>query len=346
MSMAIDVKYVSLLSPQLNLFKVKQNNPYLATFRCVFCGDSQRNKFKTRGYFYQKKGGIFFKCHNCAKGTNLGVVIEHLDPALYQQYRFERYRDGLDLTKGTSMHSKPTLPVFEKPIFNIPDSVLDQLMTRVDKLPSDHFCVQYCQQRMLPPERYKELYFIEHIADIEQLSPKYKDRITGSDPRLVIPIHNLKGQLVAVTCRALVEDVLRYVTVVLNEDEPLVFNVDRIDRNEKIRVVEGPLDSMFLPNCCAALTSDLKKVNYYFPFNDKVYIFDNQPRNREIVKLMSSCVRDGLDVCVWPTYIAQKDINEMVKDGGLSIKEIIDIIDTNTYRGAAAALAINNWKRI
>ena len=44
----IDVKYINLISSRLSKFK--RVKPNLYNFRCPICGDSQKNKNKTRGY--------------------------------------------------------------------------------------------------------------------------------------------------------------------------------------------------------------------------------------------------------------------------------------------------------
>ena len=92
MSLWIDQKYINILSGRLDRFSHKSGNLY--NFRCPFCGDSQKNKYKARGYVYEKKGGLFFKCHNCSVGTHMRGLIDHLDPALGDAYGLEHYREG------------------------------------------------------------------------------------------------------------------------------------------------------------------------------------------------------------------------------------------------------------
>jgi transcription elongation factor Elf1 len=88
----IDAKYVSILGPRLRNFKKKSD--YLWNFSCPICGDSSTNKTKARGYIYRTKTGLFYRCHNCSHGTNLGNIIKHIDEGLYKQYVVERYREG------------------------------------------------------------------------------------------------------------------------------------------------------------------------------------------------------------------------------------------------------------
>jgi len=84
----IDTKYVNLLSSRLLLFKRKNEGLY--NFRCPFCGDSQKSKTKARGYFYQKRTDLFFRCHNCGESTTFSNFLKKLDGVLYKDYALER----------------------------------------------------------------------------------------------------------------------------------------------------------------------------------------------------------------------------------------------------------------
>ena len=75
--MYLEQKYLLLASPQLGLFKKKNNTLY--NFRCPYCGDSQKNKTKARGYFFAKDNSLIYKCHNCNVGANLPNFLKRLD---------------------------------------------------------------------------------------------------------------------------------------------------------------------------------------------------------------------------------------------------------------------------
>ena len=70
----IDTKYVNLVSSRLPLFKRKQQGLY--NFRCPFCGDSQKSKTKARGYLYQKKTDLFYRCHNCGQSNTFSNFLK------------------------------------------------------------------------------------------------------------------------------------------------------------------------------------------------------------------------------------------------------------------------------
>ena len=44
---------------------------------------------------------------------------------------------------------------------------------------------------------------------------------------------------------------MRYITIMLDEDSPKVFGLDRVNETEPIYIVEGPFDSLFLDNSIA-----------------------------------------------------------------------------------------------
>ena len=111
----IDEKYIKQLSSYVDRFKDMGNNTY--NCRCPYCGDSQKSLLKARGYFYVSTNGRWrYKCHNCAKSTNLAGLIEHVDPLLYKEYIMERYMDG---DTGRRKVKEPT--------FNIPATRFDKL---------------------------------------------------------------------------------------------------------------------------------------------------------------------------------------------------------------------------
>ena len=333
MSEYIDVKYINLLSPRLDRYKVKTNSPFTANFRCPVCGDSKKNKHKARGYIFTRKGGLFYKCHNCGMGASLGNLMKEIDPTLYNQYVMERYKEG---NVRQSHANVATLMDFE-PKFK-KKSLLDELLDPVKGTPAE----KYLRDRKIPESRWDELYYIDNIEKIEQLSNKYKDRIIGNEARLVLPFYDRDSKLVGVTCRALGDERLRYVTVRVNEDKPMVYGLDKVDITKDIYVTEGPLDSLFLDNAVAVGNTDLKQVSNLLPFERLVFIFDNQPRNKELVKIINRAIEGGARMVIWPENISEKDINDMVL-AGLDINQVIS---TSTFSGLELKLQFTKWKKV
>ena len=98
---------------------------------------------------------------------------------------------------------------------------------------------------------------------------------------------------------------------------------------EPIFITEGPLDSLFIDNCIAAAGADLVLKNK-IPNEQVTYIFDNEPRNKEIIKSMYDVIEKDYNLVVWPDDMRHKDINDIII-GGMSKNELMNLINKNTY---------------
>ncbi len=160
--------------------------------------------------------------------------------------------------------------------------------------------------------------FTQHYSQfVTTLIPNHGKQILD-DARLVIPYYNEYNELIAVSGRALEtsDKTLRYVTIRTNESEDkLVYGMDRVDLNEPVRIVEGPIDSLFLKNCLASGDANLALTAKNISAKEKILIFDREPRNKEIVKMMQDAIKLEYNVVIWPDNIQGKDINEMIMSG-------------------------------
>lgn len=336
MSLFLDQKYLSLISNRLPLFKKKGDRLY--NCRCVLCGDSVKNRNKARGYFFEYKADLRYKCHNCDASMTFHSFLKQLDTNLYSQYALEKYSEG-----GVNKFNN-TLPIikFEEPIFTKKEKkLIDQLMIRLDTLEDSHEAVQFCENRKIPRKKFSLIYFIDNIKSIVQLNDKYKELIKGEEPRIVFPFYDETGQLTGVTCRALRGEALRYITVKIKDDVPLIYGIEELNKNTPVKVVEGPIDSLFLDNCIAVTGTSFNKIDN-LSLNNPVLIFDNQPRNKELCKIIERNIDQGKQVVIWPQNISEKDINEMVLAG----RNVNKIIEQNIYSGLSAKVKFTAWKRV
>lgn len=337
MSLFLDQKYLMLISNRLPLFKKKKDAVY--NCRCILCGDSVKNRHKARGYFFQYKTDLRYKCYNCDVSISFGNFLRDLDAMTYSQYSLERYSEG---------HSKAANAVpefkFEEPVFKTSDErLLDKLLDRLDTQGVDNEAVLFCEQRKIPKEKFKQLYYISNIKDIVQLNDSYKESIKGEEPRLVLPFYDELGQLSGVTCRALRGEALRYITVKIKDNTPLIFGINDIDKKKAIHVVEGPIDSLFVDNCIAVGGSSFSKLAQLdLPKDNLVIIFDNQPRNKEVCTIIEKNIDQGYKIVIWPQTLQEKDINDMVLAG----KNVSRIIKENTFSGLTAKAKFYSWKRV
>lgn len=342
MSMWLDQQYIGTISIRLEKFSRKGD--YLYNFRCPVCGDSRTNRNKARGYLFAQKGGMFFKCHNCQASLSLGNLIKHLDPNLYKQYCLDRYKEGDTGRKAHKNHGF----VFKPLMFasNKQDNAMRGLLTSLKKMSEDSEVIDYVRSRKIPEDRYKDLYFVDDIQKFKKFAEGYDEKIVGEEPRLVIPFFDSANELVGLSGRALRGEKLRYVTIRIKDNVPMIFNMNNVHKDQTIYVTEGPIDSLFLPNSVAVGNANLKSVNELLPKDKVVLVYDNEPRNKEIVREVKSAIEDGFHVVIWPDIIKEKDINDMVLKANLSVSEILDTINKNTFRGPKALLNFNLWKHV
>ena len=336
MSVFIDRTFLLRMSSKLGRFTQKKTDLY--NFRCPLCGDSQKNKTKARGFIFRKKNDYFYMCHNCGVSTTFYNFLKQVDPNLLKEYQLERYKNGTD----NGNYPKPEFEEFktEKPAFK---KALE--LPTIDSLPEAHFAKNYVQQRRIPETFHSQLYYAEDFAAFIQNLGIEKEGLYKDDKRLVIPFYNAEKDLVAIQGRSLGESKLRYITLKLHDDNKKIYGLDRIDEDKLVYVVEGPIDSMFLDNAVATADSNLESITDTLDRSKVVLVFDNEPRNKEIVKKMEHAIDNHFNVVIWPEFIEEKDINEMIL-AGFSPDEIQDIIDKNTAVNLRAKMEFVNWKKV
>lgn len=333
MSLYIDMKFVNLLSPKLERFVRKSDS--LWNMRCPICGDSQKNKMKARGYIYRQKSNLFFSCHNCGTSLTFGNFLKTMDKMLYKEYQMERFKN-----ESSGNVAKPdfslvkTQPVFNKKVkIDLPS---------VEQLEDDHTARLFVSKRKIPRERWNDLYYANDFQQfVKSILPDYDKVLIAEDPRLIIPFYDEKKVLLGFQGRALSNSKVRYITIKLSDDNDKIYGLDRVDKSKRVYVVEGPIDSMFIDNCIAAMDATLFNVSLTLGQLDYVFVYDNEPRNKDVCKHMKKTIELGKNICIWPKNIHEKDINDMVLAG----HSVQSIIDSNTFNNHRAMLEFEMWRK-
>tara|TARA_Y100000310_G_C20692085_1_gene822980 strand:+ start:3472 stop:4527 length:1056 start_codon:yes stop_codon:yes gene_type:complete len=351
MTIYLDKKFINMVSPQLEKFSWKKDN--LAACRCPICGDSQKNKNKTRGYFYIKNNDFFYKCHNCGAGYNLYNFLKEVSPAMCKEYSLERYKSG---ENGKSNYKKPKgKEVFKfkeaKPKFKHKDNLLNKLVCLAD-LPSEHTAVKFANMRMIPKQFFKLLYYTDDFTTFADELDK-DNTLFGKEERLVIPFFNSHGTVVGAQGRVLTmsgevnaRETLRYITIKAKKSiDSLWYGLWRVNPEKRVYVVEGPIDSFFLNNCVAMVgASSYKSIPSHLRKSELVFVMDNEPRNQQVVNYNKELIKMGHKVCVWPKNIEEKDLNDLAYR--ISTRKIQKVVDDNTVEGLEAELRLKDWKNI
>jgi hypothetical protein len=335
----LDVKYISLLSSRLDKFVQKNQNLY--NFRCVYCDDSKTSKHKARGYLFERANKWFYFCHNCLMSTTFDKFLKTNFPYEYEQYVFEKY---LSDEKPILEEVKETVEL--KTDFDLP---------KISELSSGHDAVTYLRERNIPLEYHNQLYYTDTFKEFTNgLIPDKFEDFKYDESRIIIPIKNRQNKWIGYQGRAVEYNPIKYLTITFDEG-PKLFNTPNVNFNKPYYITEGPFDSMFLDNaiasCGSHLESELIKAN--IPKDNAVLIFDNEPRNKQIVRVMEHALHAKMNVVIWPDNLKEKDINDIINSKiseGKTLETarstVSSIIENNIYHTLSGELRLSRWRKI
>ena len=251
--------------------------------------------------------------------------LKQIDTTVHKQYILEKFKDG-----NTGKNFVIEEPKFEfeapkfKPKLNLPTA---------DANPA---AKEYLERRKLNPTKF---YYTDRFRQWTNTQKWTFDDVTYDEPRIIIPLVYM-NTIIGFQGRSLGPNKVKYITVMLNEEAPKIYGLDTISKKSPVYVVEGPFDSCFLSNSVALCGSDGDVA--CLEGSSIVFVYDNEPRNREIVARVERCIERGDRTVIWPSNIREKDINDMVLSG----HDVQKVIESNTYDGLEAKLKFTTWKRI
>jgi len=322
----VDSKYISLISSRLDKFKrVKAD---LFNFRCPICGDSSKNKSKTRGYLYAVKVNTNYKCHNCGASMSFNNFLKKLDPTLHKQYQMEKFKEG---HAGKNFSTPAPKLEFKKPTFKRKAKI------RLPKASENSAAKEYLEKRNLDPDKF---FYAEEFKKWANTLTKAFDSTKFDDSRIIIPLYTFDGELFGFQGRALGPSKVKYITIMLDDSQPKVYGLDTIDKSKTVYVVEGPFDSTFVDNAIAMCGADVSLDS--LDIKDLVYVYDNEPRNKEICQRIEKVIDRGDQLVIFPSRVNEKDINDMVLAG----HDVQSMLESNTYKALTAKIKFNEWKRL
>jgi hypothetical protein len=275
---------------------------------------------------YPLKADINFKCHNCGASSTFSNLLKQLDPTLHKQYVFEKFQ-----TRNTGKGS-----IIEEPKFDFKKPVFKKNLD-IPKASEVSIAKEYLEKRKLDPTKF---YFAKKFKEWANTQKQTFDTTHRDESRIIIPMYDTERNLIGFQGRALGPNFVKYITVMLNDNAPKIYGLERVNPKETVYVVEGPFDSTFVENSVALCGSDGDMA--HLEGSSIVYVYDNEPRNQEILGRIEQCINRGEQVVIWPRSIEEKDINDMV----LANYDIMDILKSNTHSGLEAKVKFNNWKKV
>jgi transcription elongation factor Elf1 len=306
--------------------KFKKVKADLYNFRCPICGDSQKHKNKARGYIYAKKADANFKCHNCGASTTFSNFLKTIDPTLQKQYIFEKFQTR-NTGKG-SIIEEPKLE-FKKPVFRKKIDLPKASEVKIAK--------QYLDNRKLDSTKF---YYTDKFKEWTNTQKQTFDYIGKDEPRIIIPMYDSTKKLIGFQGRSLIPNSIKYITIMIDEDAPKIYGLDKINKEKPIYIIEGPFDASLVENSIAMCGADVDIGS--LGWSDYIWVYDNEPRSREITDRIRKTIDGGDKVVIWPTNIEEKDVNDMILGG----HDVMSMLKSNTYSGLKAKIKFNNWKKI
>lgn len=341
----LEIKYARMVGQSIERWKIRNDNPFHGNGRCPVCGDSEKSKSKTRFHIKQHGDTLFCKCFNCDYSTNLVGFLKTYHPPLHSELLFERYRvsgstDGPIITTPKVVDDSALIPHKKT---SEPSFKLD--LPYVTDLDKNDPVRLYVESRHIPD------YPFQFACNFYQFSSQFNSELCGfkrDEPRLVIPFFDRDNSVFAYQGRDLSgKSQQKYITIIVNPKIPKIFGIDRVDFKSPVKIVEGPIDSLFLKNCLASVNASLvstaKKISGVINKDLVTIIYDNEPRNAVIVKHYEDAIKDGYNIVIWPKECdGLKDINNLALSG----KNYTKIIERNTFRGLGAQIEFQKWKKI
>ena len=345
--MSIDISslsgYVNQVGLRLEGFKQQRANVWNA--RCPICGDSERNSSKRRFYIHadKDKTTLMATCHNCQYANGFENFMRDHHNDIYQSMIFDLFKRG-KTSERRKVNEAPTqtqqIPVEVQEEASTPVLQLQML----DTLPEDHPAVLYVASRRIFKYAYKFLSYCENLKrDVAAHLPTYDTEESNipEDERLLIPFYDKTGRMTFIQARAMdPHAAIRYITLRIDETAEKWYGVDRLKPDMKTYVLEGPIDSTFIPNCVA--TADANLLSY--PDGD-IYIPDNQYRNKSIAAMVERIIDADKSVVLFPAWFTHKDINDAIKSG-MTVQDLYQVIKEHTFSGMRARLEWTTRSRV
>ena len=313
-------------------------------FRCPICGDSASDKYKTRGWFYESDGHVRFGCFNCNRNMVFSSYLYEYEREVYREFAKEKFSQSND---GYVDVVPKKVDVVEK---KIESNLVLPYSTCLTDLDQNHPVIKWMNNRKIPKDKHYLFFFTDNwkklANSVKPETYRYDDQ---KEFRLVIPIYNKDMSYSSLQGRALssnVEKSQRYLTIKVDDHASKVYGVERVDPNKDVYMLEGPIDSVFIPNACAIVGGTMSLDDA--PFEGKrIWVLDNEPRSIDTINRLEKMISYGERVVVWDDCpFESKDINDMIKDENATVEEIMDFIKSHTYSGLAAINALRSWRKV
>jgi hypothetical protein len=337
----VDLGWLNKISINLERFKKIKTDTY--NCRCLICGDSKTRSNVTRLYFYAKKGNLNVFCQNCGYSHSFFTFMKEIFPSHFEEYKRETMFDTFNqkTQRKTEINLQPRLPKLPS-VDNVKIEDFKRNMVSVLDLEESHPAKKMLRGRAFSETEMSRLYYTDDFKYLAQtLNEESTEKLRDGEPRIIIPFISPTGVVEMIQGRSLDKNSkLKYISIKRHDDVEKVYGLYELDKTKTRYCVEGPFDSLFVDNCIATCDANLTRVDA------DCYIWDVQPRNKDVCKYMEAAIESNKKLVIWPFSPSKKlDINDMIK-AGVSRKEIMKVIKDNTFSGLTAKVKFMQWKKV
>ena len=335
----IDQKYINFVISRLDQgSKIKQNE-WVA--RCPVCGDSKKSQFKRRFHISFAKGEYLCHCFNCDYAASFYGFLKDYFPDLYKDYKFEKIKeDGIGSKRPKRKKSNSTSKV-------LLESSGPSKVNGLIKIRKGDLAYTYLESRHV--QEYVNKYFF-YTDNFQEFINKFrKDKEVFDGPSIVVPLLDFNKQVIGFQARVLPKYQnkarQRYYTIRIKDESRVMFVPLHVDLSKRFYVVEGIFDALMLPNAIANLSSALHSLKKHMPEEiqkNAVYFYDNEPRHKEIMRLLKKTARKDC-VVIPDNKMSTKDLNEWIVSGKISKQKLAKYVQKRTFCPPKSLLVLVNY---
>ena len=311
-------------------------------FSCPMCGDSHDDPTKARCNIHEYKQTLIVSCYNCGASISFEKFLREYNSTLYKQFKLETIGNGTN--SGYSRKDSSQLIESKAEKF-LKTEVLDNQWKKVFSKPRGE-AYDYLRSRKIPIDSnilwannfrnsIIDLYELYGL-DVDEMSP------CKEEGRIIFPFlyDNVLTYIQGRSIDSSIDKRYRYMTMEINGGNK-VYGHEKLTKDGAIYVTEGPIDSLFVGNGIAVADANLTRASQFVDKSRLVCIFDNEPRSTIAIGKLEGALRSGYKVVIFPDYVVEKDLNEMVLAG----RDVKELVGAYQYSGPAGLLRLNKWKK-
>ncbi len=325
------------------------------------CGNHSLNdKRRKAGFFWSpEKNQYIYHCFKCGVAMSFSRFLKKYFYDEYMTMFLSKYNDDTNSKQDQQKLSFIKIPDDEV------KQLIDHLFESGDLIPlskcKDIDVASYISDRKIPESKHHNFFVAHNFYNINQqikqlINPDREFTCSErEDKRVVWMFRDRTDNIIAMQGRRIDKGEPRYMISRFNNEDisnRLIGGLENINIDETVYVVEGYIDSLFLPNCVSLNGLHLPTIQYLIDeikVKDLVVVFDNEPANDQIKKNLSELADMSINypfirVCLLPSEMRKqgKDINDYIKHGYTS-EQLLQIINNNSYNQSTLKVRSVFW---